>query len=237
MSEKRNRRPSSTKERTKKRQTKRSRAMRSRFVLLAVLCAVVLAGLGLLLCKVLGVFDQMPQSSTLTLKEDGKVICQEVTSFDEDFYSKKELKSFMKAEIKAYNQKNGKGKITLDTVRTKGDTIYVKTTYKTVEDYSAFTGIEMAAGTMKQMKKSYDFEDAFVTVKDGKKGDSAKTVDITSQSKLNALVIRENITVVMDKKVVYVSDSATEMVDAKTVKIAQPDGNEDATQLTYIIYK
>lgn len=236
MSEKRNRRPSLTKEKTKNRKAQRSRAIRNRMILLVALGVIVLAGLGFLLCKVMGVFDEMPQSSTLTIEKDGTVICQEVTSFEEDYYSKKELKSFVKAEMKAYNQENGKGKITLNTVRKKGDTVYVKTTYQSVEDYSAFTGIEMSAGTVKSLKENYDFEDAFVTVKDGKKGDSAKTVDITSQSKLKALVIKENITVVTESDVVYVSDAATEMVDAKTVRITQPDGNEDATQLTYIIY-
>lgn len=50
-------------------------------------------------------------------------------------------------------------------------------------------------------------------------------------------IIKENINVTVDGTILYVSDACTTMVDKSTVSIEQPDGNEDATQLTYIIYK
>ena len=50
-------------------------------------------------------------------------------------------------------------------------------------------------------------------------------------------MIKENISVTVDGEILYVSDACTTMVGKNTVAIAQPDGNEDATQLTYIIYK
>ena len=236
MSEVKKSKPSTNKDRLKSRQKQRKKVMRNRLVALIVICVAVVALIVFGVCKLTGILDKMPETSTISLESDGKVIYQEVTSFGEDFYSKNELKSFMKDAIKEYNDKNG-NKVKLDTVKVKGDVAYAKTTYSSVKDYSEFTGIEMAAGKMKQIKKNYEFDEAFVAVKDGKKGSTAKAVDITSQSKLKVLVIKENVTVHVDGTILYVSDAATNMVDAGTVSISQPDGNEDATQLTYIIYK
>ena len=236
MSEVKNRKSSTNGDRSKNRQLQRKKVMRNRLIALIIICVAVVELIVLGVCKLTGIFDKMPENSTLAVGSDGKVVYQEVTSFGEDFYNKNELKSFVKDAIKEYNDKNG-NKIKLDTVKVKGDVAYAKTTYASVKDYSKFTGIELSSGKMKQIKKNYDFDDAFVSVKDGKKGATAKAVDITSQSKLKVLVIKENVTVQVDGTICYVSDADTEMVDESTVTISQPDGNEDATQLTYIIYK
>ena len=115
---------------------------------------------------------------------------------------------------------------------------YAKITYASADDYSKFTSLALYTGTVKQAaKKGFDFADAFVSVKDGVKGTSVESLDITSQKKLKVAVIKENISVTVDGEILYVSDACTTMVDKNTVAIAQPDGNEDATQLTYIIYK
>ena len=115
---------------------------------------------------------------------------------------------------------------------------YAKITYASADDYSKFTSLGLYTGTVKQAaKKGFDFADAFVSVKDGVKGTSVESLDITSQKKLKVAVIKENISVTVDGEILYVSDACTTMVDKNTVAIAQPDGNEDATQLTYIIYK
>ena len=237
MNEGKNKRPSSNEAKTKRNQTRRNRAVRNRIIALCVIAFALIAAIVLLVCKLTGVFDKTAEMSTLTLTEDGKIICEEVTSFDEDFYNKGELKKFIKSEIDKYNKDAGDGKVKLDSIKVSGKTAYAKTTYASYKDYAAFTGIELYVGKVKNAKKSYDFGDAFVTVKEGVKGTSVETLDITSQSKLKVLVVKENITVVVPGEIQYVSDGATTMVDKNTVTITQPDGNEDATQLTYILYK
>ena len=237
MSEGNNNKPSSREAKAKRNQEKRNKAVRNRVIVLCVLGVALIAAIVALVCNVTGVFDTTVETSTLTLAEGGQVVCEEVTSFDESFYHKGELKKFIKSEIDKYNHQAGNGKVKLNKVKVSGKTAYAKTTYASCKDYQAFTGIEMYAGTVKKAKKSYDFADAFVTVKDGVKGASVEALDITSQSKLKVLVVKENITVVVPGDIVYVSDGATTMVDKNTVTIAQPDGNEDATQLTYILYK
>ncbi len=222
---------------TKKGMTKRQKALRNRLIALITIVVVAIVAVVLVVCKKAGVFDERAETSTLTITKDGTVICEEVTTFDESFYDKAQLKKFVKTEIDNYNKEAGDSEIKLNSLTVKGETAYAKTTYKTVDDYCAFTGIELFAGSMSQAKKAYDFADAFVTVKEGVKGTSAEPLDITSQKKLKVLVVKENINVSVDGEILYVSDSSTSMIDNHTVAIAQPDGNEDATQLTYIIYK
>ena len=240
MNEGLNTKPSSREakaKRAKEKQVKRNKAIRNRLIALCVIAVAVIGAVAFFVCKMLGVFDKQTEVSTLTLTDDGKVICEEVTTFDESFYDKGELKKFIKSEIDKYNQKAGSGKVKLDTLKVSGKTAYAKTIYASCEDYQAFTGIDVYAGTVKKAKKSYDFQDAFVTVKEGVKGTQAETLDITSQGKLKVLIVKENINVIVPGEIIYVSDGATTMVDKNTVSIAQPDGNQDATQLTYILYK
>ena len=165
------------------------------------------------------------------------MICEELTDFAED-YSRSELKTYMKEEIKEYNDANGKDSVKLDKIKFYSDLAHAKTTYASAEDYSKFTGYGLYTGTIKSaVKQGFDFSDAFVSVTDGEKGTSVDTLDITSQKKLKVAIIKENINVTVDGTILYVSDACTTMVDKSTVSIEQPDGNADATQLTYIIYK
>lgn len=225
-------------ERTRRTKAKNNRIIRQRIAAAVTAAVVVIVLLILLVCRMLGVFDRIPDVSNLALTEDGKVVCQEVSDFSEDNYTKSALKSYMKQEIKTYTDANGTDRIHLDKVKTDKETAYAKVTYASAEDYAAFTGTTLYAGTVKDAaEQGYDFADAFVSVKDGEKGESAEPLDITSQKKLKIVIIKQNIQVTVDGEILYVSDACTTMEDADTVTIAQPDGNEDAAQLTYIIYK
>ena len=193
-----------------KRRARNAKIVKRRIAMLIAALVVIAAIIIAVVCKVVGVFDSTADESMITIMDDGKIVCEEVTDFSEKDYSKKELKTFIKQQIKEYTAENGANSVKLDQLKVKGD---------------------VAA------KKGFDFADAFVSVKDGVKGTSVESLDITSQKKLKVAVIKENISVTVDGEILYVSDACTTMVDKNTVAIAQPDGNEDATQLTYIIYK
>ena len=193
-----------------KRRARNAKIVKRRIAMLIAALVVIAAIIIAVVCKVVGVFDSTADESMITIMDDGKIVCEEVTDFSEKDYSKKELKTFIKQQIKEYTAENGANSVKLDQLKVKGD---------------------VAA------KKGFDFADAFVSVKDGIKGTSVESLDITSQKKLKVAVIKENISVTVDGEILYVSDACTTMVDKNTVAIAQPDGNEDATQLTYIIYK
>jgi hypothetical protein len=220
------------------RQKQRTNIVRRRLMVLAVVIVVAVVAIVLLICKGLGIFDKIPEASALTVGSDGTVICEEVSDFDEDFYDKSSLKTYIKKEIATFNESFGSGSVKLDKVNVKGTTAYVKVTYVSPAAYVGFTGYELYQGTIADaLEAGYDFSDAFVSVSEGEKQDQAKTLDITAQPELKVVILKENIGVTVDGTILYVSDSNTTLVDESTVSIAQADGNEDATQLTYIIYE
>lgn len=225
-------------EKASKIKARNARIIKRRIAILIALVALIVIALIVVICKKMGVFDNTPEESLITVAGDGTIVCEEVTDFSDSAYTKSGLKTYIKQEIKDYTDENGADSVKLNKLVVKKDTAYAKITYASADDYSHFTSMGLYTGTIKKaLKQGFDFSDAFVSVTDGQKGDSVDTLDITSQKKLKVVVIKENINVTVDGTILYVSDACTTVVDESTVSIAQPDGNADATQLTYIIYK
>ncbi len=209
-------------------------------------------------------YVEPPTVNTLTINADGTVVCEEVSTYNEADYeaeeeeettkSKKkkdaeeeeepspleifieEIQSFVDEQISAYNSENGSGSIILDYLQVANGTIYIKITYASVADYAAYTGYTLEQGTPAELSNDYDFSDIYVEVADGEKGDSVDGIDLMSESEVTLLLIKENIRVVVPGGIVYITDYATELADTNVVDISQPDGNNDATTLTYIFY-
>lgn len=226
------------KKRKKSARDKNVRIVRRRIAMLAVVIAIIVAILIGLIVHFVRNNAAIPERSLLTIESDGSITCEEVSDFSDSSYDKKELKTFMQQEIKTYTDENGADSVKLGKIVQKNDSIYAKTTYATALDYAHFTKFWLDSTTIENaIDEGYKFADAFVEVTDGAKGDSVDSLDITSQKELKVVIVKENIDVKVDGKILYVSDACTTMVDESTVSISQPDGNEDATQLTYIIYE
>ena len=219
------------------RKSRREQIIRRRRMFLAGAIAVLVIVVVLIVCLVSGVFEKRAEKSTLRLEADGAVVCEEVTEFGADYYDGAELKSYAREQVKAYNDANGADSVKLERVAVGDGEAYMRTRYQSPEDYRQFTGYEMFQGTIAQAQEAgYTFADTFVSVADGAKGDSVGTDQVLADTEKNVLILRENITVTVEGTILYVSDESTTVESGDTVSIAQADGNEDATTLTYIIY-
>ncbi len=222
---------------TRKKPTRKD-IIRRRKMLLAALIVVVILVIAAVVCIVTGVFDKKAQVSTLSFQKDGTIISEEVSSFDKDYYAKGELKSYTKDAIKEYTTEHGAKTIKYKKMSVSDDSAYLKLIYASAEDYGQFTGYGLYQGTIKEAQEAgLTFEDAFVAVKDGKKLDITPAEDVVANGDYKVIAIKQNVTVTVDGTICYVSDACTRVNDKNSVTISQPDGNEDATQLTYIIYK
>ena len=56
--------------------------------------------------------------STVFVLKDGKIVSTDVENFDEKTYDKDGLKEYVKNEIDTYNEKNGKGSVSLKKLDT-----------------------------------------------------------------------------------------------------------------------
>ena len=200
--------------------------------------AVLVIVIVVIVCLVTGVFEKRAEKSILTLEDDGTIVCEEVTEFEADYYDGSELQSYAREQVAVYNDANGADRVRLERVAVGDGDAYMRTRYQSPEDYRQFTGYEIFQGTIAQAQEAgYTFSDTFVGVENGAKGDSVGSDQVLSDTEKKVLILRENITVTVEGTVLYVSDESTTVESGDTVSIAQADGNEDATTLTYIIYE
>lgn len=175
--------------------------------------------------------------STLTFKEDGQVIFEEVTDFDSETYSAVELKTYTKDLIASFNETYGEEVISLNKISVKKDTAYIKATYKDAPSYTAFTSYETYLGSYEDaLAADYNFSQLFSGVADGVLLE-AQTVDADAVfTGSNVAIVDENVTVNVPGDITYVSSSNVTLIDNNTVNISQADENEDATDMVFIIY-
>ena len=233
------RRAVSREQREALRRKRKRRVIRNRIIFGSV-CALALALIIVIIVKLFGLIfgsSKAAETSTLTFKDNGSVVFEEVLDFDTDTYSKSELKEYTKDLIDSFNETYGGKAITLDKLEVKGDVAYIKTTYKSTEAYEAFTSYETFASTYDgACEAGYDFGEQFRAVTEGTLGE-AQVVDAASTfSDSHVVIVSENVTVVVPGTITYVSNADVEITDVGTAVISQKDGNDDATDLVYIIY-
>ena len=73
--------------------------------------------------------------STVFVLKDGKIVSTDVENFDEKTYDKDGLKEYVKNEIDTYNEKNGKGSVSLKKLDTGEKKATLTIAYRTAEDY------------------------------------------------------------------------------------------------------
>ncbi|MBE5916260.1 MAG: hypothetical protein E7273_05390 [Pseudobutyrivibrio ruminis] len=202
-------------------------------IILALIIFLVVKAAGLLLGN-----GKAADNSTLTFKEDGQVVFEEITDFDTSTYSKSELKDYAKGLISSFNETYGSKAITLDKLSVKGDKAYIKTTYKDAECYTTFTSYDTFNGTYEDaVNAGYDFTGLFSEVADGTILEAGAVDADTVFADLKVAVVSENISVIVPGDVKYISNAYTDISDTGVITITQPDENEDATELVFIIYQ
>ena len=222
--------------RRKKRQRE---VMRNRIIFGAGVLAVIVLII-FFITKLIGFIlgsGKSADTSTLTLLDDGQILFEEVVDFDTDTYSKSELKTYTKELIDSFNETYGSDVISLDKPSVKGDKAYIKTTYKDADCYSSFTSYEVYSASYEDATAAgYEFGQLYSAVNEDSLAEASVVNADTAFAGSQVLVVNENITVVVPGTITYVSNADVSLDASNTVTISQADGNEDATDLVYIIY-
>lgn len=107
--------------------------------------------------------------STVFVLKDGKIVSTDVENFDEKTYDKDGLKEYVKNEIDTYNEKNGKGSVSLKKLDTGEKKATLTIAYRTAEDYQKFNDMELYTGSVAEaLATGYSFDGSFASVKNGK---------------------------------------------------------------------
>ncbi len=199
-------------------------------VLAVLLCVGLLCGCG----KKTNV-----DTSTVFIDKKGKVTSVDVEDLDKEYYDSEELESYITERVADYTEENG------DTVekasfQVEEEIAKLQMEYDSCEAYTDFNGIELFCGTIVAAQaEGYDFETEFYSVDDeaeGGRGQSSTKEEVLEDDDRKVAIIKANIDVQVQGKVLFVSAQDTAVVGKNKVSITGEETSEE-TGLTYIIYK
>ena len=206
--------------RTNKRKKGKAARQRQKLLITSVL-VVVLVIVIILAIFVFGGFGTSYESNTNTvyLLEDGKVISNSVEDFDENAYSKDDLKAYVKEAVDTYNAENEKA-VKQKSLNVKDGKAILVMEYATVEDFESFEGTEVFVGSIAEaLKAGYTFEADFANVSGGKivVGNSD---EFMNGGDYQVMIVKANVNVCLEEKeICFVSAENTESVKDGVVVI------------------
>ncbi|MCU6761563.1 Uncharacterised protein [uncultured Roseburia sp.] len=196
-------------------------------VTLAAAGAFLLAGCGSL--KV--------DSNTISVQKNGKIMEGLVEDFSKEYYDEEELKAYIDQSVEDYAAENEKGDVKVSGYKVEDQKAYLTLKYKNTDSYGKFNGVDIFNGTIvKAQAEGYDFDASFTKVEDGEAKGSADTKEVTSDDKLNVLILRENMNIIVPGTIQYVSADGVKVTAKDTVEIEQKSDTAVAP-VVYVIYK
>ena len=189
-------------------------------------CVGLSAVLSILTLAGCGQSDLKADTDTVYVEKNGAVLSMDVEAFDQEYYDEAELKEFVDSEVSDYNGQHGEKSVEVKDLSVEDKTAKLKLAYRTVDDYTAFTGVELYQGKVVQaMAAGYNFDVDFAAVdEDGVHGVLGS--EITDQGDLKVVIIKANTNVQVDGKILYVSCDNVTLTGKNTVSIQTGTGIE-----------
>ncbi len=206
------------KRKTNKRKKGKAARQRQRMIITSTLAVV------LVIVIVIGVFvlgscsAYESDSNTVYLLEDGKVVLSSVEDFDENAYSKKDLKGYIKEVVNTYNAEN-QNAVKQKSLKVKGGKATLVMEYASVEHFENFEGTDIFVGSLADaVAAGYTFEGEFANVAEGKV--KVATADDFLSGDYKVVIIKANVNVSLEEaQICYVSSENTESVKDGVVVI------------------
>lgn len=189
-------------------------------------CVGLAAVMSILTLAGCGQSDLKADTDTVYVEKNGTVLSMDVEAFDQEYYDEAELKEFVDLEVADYNGQHGEKSVEVKDLSVEDKTAKLKMAYRTVDDYTAFTGVELYQGKVVQaMAAGYDFDVDFAAVdEDGVHGVLGS--EITDQGDLKVVIIKANTNVQVDGKILYVSCDNVTLTGKNSVSIQTGTGIE-----------
>lgn len=178
--------------------------------------------------------------NTIYVQKRGKVTGATVENFDKEYYDPEELQEYVDQRVADYTADHGKKSVKVDSFSVEEGVAKLNIKYASCEDYAAFNGVELFAGTVPQaMAAGYGFDKEFLAVEKGVLSGVVGKDAITADSDLKVVILNEKVDVKVDGTVTYVSADYTTLKAKDTVGIKVTEDAQDGEELAlvYIVYK
>lgn len=191
---------------------------------------------GILLLLLLTACSQIKKAKEngLYVEKSGKITEAIVENFDEDYYSKEELKVNILSAIKTYNDEKKEDRISLKNLRLKDKKIRALLQYKSYKDYQNFNKVFLFVGGIKQAAKAGIDLNIPVFSNEEEKTERLLS-DLQSEKSYKVLVVDKTMHVEVEGKILFAGKNV-KIEDKKNAKAVY---NEEMAEgnYSYIIYK
>ncbi len=137
------------------------------------------------------------ETNTILIRDDGVIQSAHVDEFDEPYYDKEELRTFMDKEINRYNEKKNEEAVVLIEYQVADQKAKVVLEYTNLEVYSEFNHIEARWLTPEEANEAMEIPSLLTTVKEGDKVDKKEVL----KDDYKVLVLNESLDVRLAGKI------------------------------------
>ena len=198
--------------------------MKRRIIYVCILAALLTTGCGTLFGS-----SFEPSVTSVYIKKDGTLTQAIVESFEKAYYSEEEFASMVDSELAAFNGSSGEEAITLESLETEDDTLYLLLDYTDAEAYAEYNDTFCYTGTVGSA-----LDDGFSFNMDFRDADyvEQETADVTMERELSIVILKDEGTVQLEAPVRYVSNNVEILSD----HMLQVMTIEDPEEYAYIVY-
>ena len=203
--------------------------------LVAILLLVIVAAL--FLSGSIG--GKSADSNFVYILENEKIVSTNIEAFDEEHYSKSELKSYMKDVIKDYNKENGSGSVRQRSFKIKDGIATSVLQYKNADVFEDFYGRELFVGTIGEaLGAGYSFDIPFASVK-GNNITECTNEKFIGDDTYKVAIIKANTKVKVEGEICFISTENIAEVEKDYVVIKEGAVLEmeaiDSTESTEVV--
>lgn len=144
------------------------------------------------------------EADTLYVANDGILELANVENFKEEYYSKSELKDFIKESIKEYEGKEKNGTVKMEDFSVKDGIAKVLLTFDSADTYEEFQGEELQFITSDQSFDNLVLPDQFVKASDGSKVDKEQ---VLKEKDLKYVIVNSALDLRFGSDIIYYADA------------------------------
>lgn len=145
------------------------------------------------------------ENNSVYILENGKVVSTNIEDFDENNYSKSELKSYISDVIKDYNKEHGSGSVRQRSLTVKNGTATSVLQYKDADVFEDFYGRELFVGTIGEaLGAGYSFDIPFASVSGSSITECTNEKFIADES-YKVAIIKANTKVMVEGDIYFIS--------------------------------
>ncbi len=180
-----------------------------------------------------GCAGREPETTTLSVDEDGVLEQAIVENVEDEDFTQDELRTYIRQDLEEYQAENGGETVTLESCRLAGGIARITLQYASAGDYAAFNQVDCFLGSLQEARTAgYGFDTGF----QDPAGNAVEQSAVLGQQEARVLILEEILDVRLPGEVLYTSSNASVTQEGK-VRVQASEEADFTDEPVYIIYQ